>query len=129
MNYIVKLLKALHESRQREADRVIRRYWHLVERAHEYERRYNIETTKPTPLLNKASTTGFLAQAVFGSKATMLLRHVVAIVAILAISFGAKMFFFSPPTVDAGHPNIKNLPASTAHSNARSMHIGEPSYP
>ncbi len=60
----------------------------------------------------------------------MRLRYVTAVVAILLISFGAKMFFLSPPTADAGmHPNTKTLPTAAAHSNAPSLQIGEPPYP
>ena len=43
MNRIARLFEALQNSRQREAHGVIRRYWHLVEEAHEYERRFEIE--------------------------------------------------------------------------------------
>ena len=39
MNIFGKILKALEESRQREADRTIRRYWHLVEQARAYDER------------------------------------------------------------------------------------------
>ena len=43
MNRIARFIEALHNSRQREADRVIRRYWHLVEEANEYERKREIK--------------------------------------------------------------------------------------
>ena len=43
MNIFGKILKALEESRRREAERQIRRYWYLVEQAREYEKRKNIE--------------------------------------------------------------------------------------
>ena len=43
MSRIVRFFEALHNSRRREADRVIRRYWHLVEEAHEYERKREIK--------------------------------------------------------------------------------------
>jgi len=126
----MKILETFHEARRREANRVISRYWHLVEQAHQYERRSRIETIKPARLLSKASTTGLLAQAVFGSKATVRLEYVIAVVAILVISFGAKMFFLSPPTADAGtHSILKSVPTAVAHGNARSMQIGEPPYP
>jgi hypothetical protein len=45
MNRIARLFEALQNSRKLEADRVIRRYWHLVEEAHEYERKREIEAT------------------------------------------------------------------------------------
>jgi hypothetical protein len=43
MNRIARFFEALHNSRQREADRVIRRYRHLVEEAHEYDRKREIK--------------------------------------------------------------------------------------
>jgi hypothetical protein len=43
MSRIAHFFEALHNSRQREADRVILRYWHLVEEAHEYERKREIK--------------------------------------------------------------------------------------
>jgi len=58
----------------------------------------------------------------------MRLHRVIAVVAILVISFGAKMFFFSPPTANAGS-HMKNPSAAIAHGNAHSMLIGEPPYP
>jgi hypothetical protein len=126
----MKLFKTFHEARQREANRVITRYWHFVEQAQEYKPRSSSEAAKSVPLLKDANTTRLLAQAAFGSKATMRLRHAIAIVAILLISFGAKMFFFSPPTADAGmHRNTINLPAAGAHNNPLSLQIGEPPYP
>jgi hypothetical protein len=44
MNRISKFFNALHEARQREADRVIRRHWHLVEETRAHMRRRGIET-------------------------------------------------------------------------------------
>ncbi len=58
----------------------------------------------------------------------MRAHHAIAVVAVILISFGVKMFFFSAPTAEANinavssasmnalqmhidHPNIKNLPA------------------
>ncbi len=126
----MELFKTFHEARHHEAERVIRRYWNFVERAQEYEPRSSSELAKSMPLLKEANTTRSLAHAAFGSKATMRLRHVIAIAAIMLISFGAKMFFFSPPTADAGmHPNTTNLPAAVTHSNALSLQIGGPPYP
>ncbi len=123
-------LNTFHEARQREANRVITRYWHFVEQAQEYKPRSSSEVARPVPLLKEANTTRLLAQTPFRSKATMRLRYVTAIVAILVISFGAKMFFLSPPTADAGmHPNTTNLPAAITHSNVHSLQIGEPPYP
>jgi hypothetical protein len=43
MSRIARFFEAFHNSRQREADRVIRRYWHLVEEANEYERKREIK--------------------------------------------------------------------------------------
>jgi len=43
MSRIVRFFEALHNSRRREADRVIRRYWHLVEEANEYDRKREIK--------------------------------------------------------------------------------------
>jgi hypothetical protein len=43
MNRIARFFEALHNSRQREADRVIRRYRHLIEEANEYERKREIK--------------------------------------------------------------------------------------
>ena len=43
MSRIAHFFEAIHKSRQREADRMIRRYWHLVEEAHEYERKREIK--------------------------------------------------------------------------------------
>jgi hypothetical protein len=40
---MARMIEALHNSRQRQADRVIRRHWHLVEEAHQYDRRREIE--------------------------------------------------------------------------------------
>jgi hypothetical protein len=37
------IIEALHNSRQRQADREIRRHWHLVEEARKYHRRREIE--------------------------------------------------------------------------------------
>ena len=52
----------------------------------------------------------------------MRTHHVIAVVAVTLISFGAKIFFFSPPTAEADvHPNIKSLPAAVAHTNANSI--------
>jgi hypothetical protein len=60
----------------------------------------------------------------------MRTHHVIAVIAVILISFGAKIFFFSPPTVEADvRPSTKNLPAAVAHTNASSMEIGEPPYP
>ena len=43
MSRIAHFFEAVHNSRQREADRVIRRYWHLVKEAHDYERKREIK--------------------------------------------------------------------------------------
>ena len=43
MNPIARFFEALQNSRKLDADRVIRRYWHLVEEAHAYDRRREIE--------------------------------------------------------------------------------------
>jgi hypothetical protein len=60
--------------------------------------------------------------------ALMCARHVIAVVAILVISFGVKIFFFSPPTAEAD-ALMKHLPAAVAHTSAKSMEIGQPPYP
>ena len=43
MNRIARFFEALHHSRQIDADRVIRRYRHLVEEAHAYDRKREIK--------------------------------------------------------------------------------------
>ncbi len=59
----------------------------------------------------------------------MRLHHAIAVVAVVLIAFGVKLFFFSAPTAEAGvhavksssmnvfqmhidYPNMKNLPMS-----------------
>jgi hypothetical protein len=42
MNLWTHILEALHESRRRQADLLIRSYGHLVEEAHEYDRKCEI---------------------------------------------------------------------------------------
>ena len=54
MSRIVRFFEALHNSRRREADRVIRRYRPLVEQANEYERKREIKAAgtiagRPSP--------------------------------------------------------------------------------
>lgn len=73
---------------------------------------------------------GTAATAVIGS--TLRAHHVIAVVAILLVSFGVKMFFLSAPTAEAvirplpgasmnisqmhiDHPNRNNLPAQQMH--------------
>jgi hypothetical protein len=46
MNHFARFLDALHASRRRAADRVIRQNWHLVEEGHAYERRRGIEAAE-----------------------------------------------------------------------------------
>lgn len=46
MERIVRFIELLHRSRTIEADRVIRRYWHLVEEAHAHDRRREAETAR-----------------------------------------------------------------------------------
>jgi hypothetical protein len=65
-------------------------------------------------------------------EASMRPHHVVAVVAVILIGFGVKLFLFSTPTVEADihvvpsasmnalqlnidHPNIKNLPEEKMH--------------
>jgi hypothetical protein len=48
MNIFVRLLEALHRSRRGQAERVIRRYAHLVAEAHEYDRRCAAEKIAAT---------------------------------------------------------------------------------
>ena len=43
MNLFATIIEALHRSRQRHADEVIRRYAHLVAQAHQHERRRRLE--------------------------------------------------------------------------------------
>jgi hypothetical protein len=57
-------------------------------------------------------------------------RQAIAVVAVLFISFGVKMFFLSAPTAEAGtHPSMKTLPTAIAHTIDNWMRIGEPPYP
>ena len=57
MNRIARFLEALQTSRQLEADRVIRRYRHLVEEARAHERRHAIEAAGYS--VGRASQTPF----------------------------------------------------------------------
>ncbi len=69
----------------------------------------------------------------------MRAHHVIAVVAILLISFGVKVFFFQAPTAEADvnastsmnvlqmhtdHPNRNNLPSEKV--NDRSLVYSEP---
>ncbi len=58
----------------------------------------------------------------------MRARHVVAVVAVILISFGVKMFFFSAPTAEAT-VHMQNLPAEASQPDAGRMDIGAPPYP
>ena len=62
---------------------------------------------------------GTAAIGVVGS--TLRAHHVIAVVAILLISFGVKMFFWSVPTADA---NIRANPS--ASMNVLQMHTDHP---
>ncbi len=54
----------------------------------------------------------------------------IAVVAVLLISFGVKMFFLSAPTAEAGtHLSMKTLPTAIAHTIENWKRIGEPPYP
>lgn len=43
---IARIIERLNRSRTLEADRVIRRYWHLVEEAHAHDRKREAEATR-----------------------------------------------------------------------------------
>lgn len=43
MSHVLRFLEALHESRRRAAERVVRRYGHLVAQAQAYEHRRVVE--------------------------------------------------------------------------------------
>jgi hypothetical protein len=53
-------------------------------------------------------------------------QHVIAVVAVILISFGVKMFFLTAPTAEASAHMQK---PSTAHTDAGRMDIGSPPYP
>ena len=62
--------------------------------------------------------------------ALMRPHHAIAVVEVLLISFGVKMFILSAPTAQAGaHSNMKTLPTAIAHTIDNSIRIGEPPYP
>ncbi len=62
--------------------------------------------------------------------AVMRAHRAIAVVAVLLISFGVKMFFLSPPTAEAGaHSTLKSLSTAIAHTINNSMSIGVPPYP
>ena len=46
MNWFARFLEAFQASRQREAERVVRQSWRLVEEADAYERRRAVENAK-----------------------------------------------------------------------------------
>ncbi len=58
----------------------------------------------------------------------MRAQHVVAVVAVILISFGVKMFFFSAPTAEAT-VHAQSLPTEASHTDAGRMDIGAPPYP
>ncbi len=59
----------------------------------------------------------------------MRARHVIAVVAIVVLSFGLKMFFFSAPIAEA-NAQMKPLAAQAAdHTDASRRDIGAPPYP
>jgi hypothetical protein len=58
----------------------------------------------------------------------MRAQHVIAVVAVILISFGVKMFFFTAPTAEA-NAHMQNLSAEAAHTDAGRMDIGAPPYP
>ena len=62
---------------------------------------------------------GMAASGVVGS--TLRAHHVIAVVAILLISFGVKMFFWSAPTAEA---DVRPVPS--ASMNILQMHTNHP---
>ncbi len=59
----------------------------------------------------------------------MRAHHVIAVVVVIFISFGIKMFFFSAPTAEA-NAHMKNLAMeATPHTDANQLEIGAPPYP
>ena len=46
MNFFVRILEALHRSRQLHAERVIRQHRHLVDEAYDYDRRRAIQSAR-----------------------------------------------------------------------------------
>ena len=55
-------------------------------------------------------------------------HQAIAVVAVLLISFGVKVFFLSAPTAEAG-TRMKTLPTAIARTIDDWMRIGEPPYP
>ncbi len=58
----------------------------------------------------------------------MRARHVIAVVAVILISFGVKMFFFSAPTAEAT-VQVQKIPTEASQPDAGRMDIGAPPYP
>ncbi len=59
----------------------------------------------------------------------MRARYVIGVVAVILISFGMKMFFFSALTAEA-NAHMKNLAMeATPHTDANQLEIGAPPYP
>ncbi len=58
----------------------------------------------------------------------MRAQHVIAVVAVLLLSFGAKMFFFSAPTAEAT-AHVQKIPTEASQPDAGRMDIGAPPYP
>jgi hypothetical protein len=60
MKRIARLIERLHRSRTLEADRVIRRYWRLVEEAHAHDRKREAEAAQKNVerVLERAFITG-----------------------------------------------------------------------
>lgn len=50
-----RLIAALHTSRRKEAQRLIRQYWHLVGEAREYERKSRIGSLEVTPHIQRTN--------------------------------------------------------------------------
>jgi hypothetical protein len=61
MKRIARFIELLHQSRQVEAERVIRRCWHLVEEAHAHERRAEVEAKAARPHGERALEPAFMA--------------------------------------------------------------------
>jgi hypothetical protein len=55
-------------------------------------------------------------------------QHVIAVVAVILISFGVKMFFLTAPTAEAS-AHVQKPSAEAAHTDAGRMDIGAPPYP
>ena len=64
----------------------------------------------------------------YGEKTLMRAQHVIAVVAVMLISFAVKMFFLTAPTAEAT-THMQPPSAEAARTDAGRMNIGAPPYP